>query len=233
MAGRRVQDAKRRSEKKPAPIVETALPHSFKELTWRAFLRNQVELPDALEVPEVVLNFKDLSEARGVALWDEAVESVGRSAGALEELAESTGEAIARISARSDRIDRYSERHARVIERLGCFGGGCLTNEKSELRKVDEGKGKGLSLPSLRKMGEFLANVLTLERSVDALKVRTQSLETEVQRLQRQVDEQAGELKVTFVHSSLRDQIEGRAERAAVRVLERLASTEGAAAITN
>jgi chaperonin cofactor prefoldin len=108
--------------------------------------------------------------------------------------------------------------------------------EEPELRKVDEGadkrnrtsKGKGLSLPTFRKIGEFLANVLTLERSVDALKDRTKSLEAEVQRLQRQVDEQAGELKVlvTFVHSSLRDQIEGRAERAAIRVFERLASMQ-------
>jgi chaperonin cofactor prefoldin len=111
-----------------------------------------------------------------------------------------------------------------------------LIREESETRKVDESadlqretsKSKSLSLPSLRKFGEFLANVLTLERSVDALKDRTKSLEAEVQRLQRQVDEQAGELKVlvTFVHSSLRDQIEGRAERAAIRVLERLASIQ-------
>jgi hypothetical protein len=108
MVGRRVQDAKRRSEKK------SALPHSFKKLTWRAFLRNQAELPDALEVPEVVLNFKDLSETRGVALWDEAVESLGRSAGVLEELAESTGEAIARISTRGDRIDRL-QKDARAL----------------------------------------------------------------------------------------------------------------------
>jgi hypothetical protein len=118
MAGRRVQDAKRRSEKKPAPIVETALPHSFKELTWRAFLRNQVELPNALEVPEVVLNFKDLSEARGVALWDEAVESLGRSAGVLEELAESTGEAIACISGRGDRIDRIQKETRALLNAL-------------------------------------------------------------------------------------------------------------------
>jgi chaperonin cofactor prefoldin len=111
-----------------------------------------------------------------------------------------------------------------------------LIREESETRKVDESadlqretsKSKSLSLPSLRKLGEFLANVWTLERSVDALKDRTKSLEAEVQRLQRQVDEQAGELKVlvTFVHSSLRDQIEGRAERAAIRVLERLASIQ-------
>ncbi len=74
-----------------------------------------------------------------------------------------------------------------------------MTSEEPEIRKVDEGaelqreanKSKGLSLPSLRKLGEFLANVLTLERSVDALKDRTKSLEADVQRLQRQVDEQA------------------------------------------
>lgn len=109
-----------------------------------------------------------------------------------------------------------------------------MTKEESESAKSTKGaepqrepsKGKGLSLPSLRKLGEFLANVLTLERSVDALKDRTKALESEVRRLQRQVDEQAGELKVlvTFVHSSLRDQVEGRAERAAIRVFERLAS---------
>jgi peptidoglycan hydrolase CwlO-like protein len=66
---------------------------------------------------------------------------------------------------------------------------------------------------------------LAIERSVESLKDRTKSLEAEAQRLQRQVDEQAGELKVlvTFVHSSLRDQIEGRA---AIRVLERLASMQ-------
>ncbi|MGA7385383.1 MAG: hypothetical protein WBW81_12030 [Methylocella sp.] len=53
-----------------------------------------------------------------------------------------------------------------------------MSSEEPEIRKVDEGankqretsKSKGLSLPSLRKFGEFLANVLTLERSVDALK---------------------------------------------------------------
>jgi hypothetical protein len=89
--------------------------------------------------------------------------------------------------------------------------------------------GKGLTLPSLRKLGKFLANVLTLERSVDALKDRAKSLEPEVQRLQRQVDEQAGELKVlvTFVHSSLRGQIEGRAERPTSRVFEWIALIQG------
>jgi hypothetical protein len=51
-----------------------------------------------------------------------------------------------------------------------------IVGELEIAHKVDEGtaerisKGKGLTLPSLRKLGEFLANVLTLERSVDALK---------------------------------------------------------------
>ena len=84
-----------------------------------------------------------------------------------------------------------------------------MSSEEPEIRKVDEGadlqretsKSKGLSIPSFRKIGEFLANVLTLERSVDALKDRTKSLEAEVQRLQRQVDEQAGELKVLVTRS--------------------------------
>ncbi|HKH81113.1 MAG TPA: hypothetical protein VKA03_05820 [Methylovirgula sp.] len=42
--------------------------------------------------------------------------------------------------------------------------------------------------------------------------------------MQRQVDEQAGELKILvgFVQTSLRDQIDTRAERAVVNVLERL-----------
>jgi hypothetical protein len=47
------------------------------------------------------------------SLWDEAVDSLGRSARVLEELAESTGATIARVAARGDRIDRIQkDRHA-------------------------------------------------------------------------------------------------------------------------
>jgi hypothetical protein len=65
--------------------------------------------------------------------------------------------------------------------------------------------------------------------SKNASSTEAAKLFVEVQRLQRQVDEQAGELKVlvTFVHSSLRDQIEGRAERAAIRVFEWIALIQG------
>jgi chaperonin cofactor prefoldin len=61
-----------------------------------------------------------------------------------------------------------------------------------EIWKVDEGantqRETSKLLPSLRKIGEFLGNVLAIERSVESLKDRTKSLEAEVQRLQRQID---------------------------------------------
>ncbi len=95
MAARLEQDAKQRAEKKPAPAVEkTGLPRSVQEI-------------DA-----------EFMEARGAALWDTAVESLGRSADVLEELAESTGEAIARIAARGDRIDRIQKETRALLNAL-------------------------------------------------------------------------------------------------------------------
>ena len=50
--------------------------------------------------------------------------------------------------------------------------------------------------------------------------------------LQRQLDDQSGQLKVlvSFVQTSLRDQIEGRAERAVINVLNRLTAASDDAA---
>ncbi len=78
--------------------------------------------------------------------------------------------------------------------------------------------------PSWKKIGEFVANVMQLERSVETLKEDNRKLQEQVSRLQRQADDQAGQLKVllAFVHTSLRDQVETRAERAAIGVFERL-----------
>lgn len=83
---------------------------------------------------------------------------------------------------------------------------------------------KEISLPSWKKIGEFLLNVLQLERSVTRLQRENKALDERLLALQRQVDEQAGELKILvgFVQTSLRDQIDARAERAVVNVLERL-----------
>jgi hypothetical protein len=54
----------------------------------------------------------------GAHLWDKAVESMGRSAGVLEELAASTGEAVARIAARGDRIDRIQNETRALLNAL-------------------------------------------------------------------------------------------------------------------
>jgi hypothetical protein len=83
----RLEHAKRRAEKKPAQVAEeTVLPRSVREID-EEFMDEEV----------------------GAPLWATAVESLGRSAGVMEELAESTGEAIARIAARGDRIDRIQK----------------------------------------------------------------------------------------------------------------------------
>ena len=84
-------------------------------------------------------------------------------------------------------------------------------------------------LPSWKKIGEFVANVMRLERSVETLKEENRKLQDQVSRLQREADDQAGQLKVllSFVHTSLRDQVETRAEGAAIRVFERLIAFKG------
>lgn len=70
---------------------------------------------------------------------------------------------------------------------------------------------------------------MRLERSVETLKEDNRKLQEQVSRLQRQVDDQAGQLKVllSFVHTSLRDQVDTRAERAAIGVFERLIALKG------
>jgi predicted RNase H-like nuclease (RuvC/YqgF family) len=87
-------------------------------------------------------------------------------------------------------------------------------------------KGLRFPLPSWNKLGEFLINIMQLERSVETLKEQNKELNKQVLALQRQVYEQSGELKVlvSFVHTSLRDQIDTRAERAAIKLLERMNS---------
>lgn len=112
MAARREQDTKWRGEKKPAPVMDTSRPRSAQrfnvdDLVTRFFAVGSV-------FPHLLLS----AEAREAALWDKAIESLGRSAGVLEQLAESTGEAIARISARGDRIDRIQKETRTLLNAL-------------------------------------------------------------------------------------------------------------------
>ena len=96
--------------------------------------------------------------------------------------------------------------------------------EESNLPKNLEGE-----LPSLRRIGEFVRNILRLERSVETLKKENTELDERVSTLQRQVDEQAGQLKVLidFVNKALDERIDSRAEQASIRAFERMASAVG------
>jgi chaperonin cofactor prefoldin len=84
-------------------------------------------------------------------------------------------------------------------------------------------------IPSWRRIGEFVRNVLRLERSVEALKKENGELNQRVGALQRQVDGHAGQLKVLvdFVNKALDERIESRAEEASIRAFERMASVAG------
>jgi len=79
------------------------------------------------------------------------------------------------------------------------------------------GKRPAVGLPSWKSVIEFLTAIADLRRTVDGLKDSNKSLREDVTRLQRQVDEQSGQLKVLlgFVQNSLDEQIDRRASRAA------------------
>jgi predicted RNase H-like nuclease (RuvC/YqgF family) len=95
--------------------------------------------------------------------------------------------------------------------------------------KADLPKDWERDLPSWRRIGEFIRNILRLERSVEALKKENRELEQRVGTLQRQVDEQAGQLRVLsdFVSKALDERVESRAEEASIRAFERMASIAG------
>src|ERR1700704_2485461 len=90
-------------------------------------------------------------------------------------------------------------------------------------------KARDKDLLTWRRVGELIRNILRLERSVEALKKENKELDQRVGTLQRQVDEQAGQLKVLldFVNKALDERVETRAEEASIRAFERMASLAG------
>jgi len=84
-------------------------------------------------------------------------------------------------------------------------------------------------LPSWGRIGDFVLNVLRLEGAVESLKKENVELDRRVLALQRQVDEQAGQLRILseFVNKALEESVKRRAEEAAVRALERMAPLIG------
>jgi hypothetical protein len=116
MAARLEQEAKRRAEKKPASAVETTRPRSVQEIEDE--LCFAIFATEFKQAGSLSPHLGSSVEAQGAALWDKAVESLGRSAGVLEELAESAGETIAHIAARGDRIDRVQKETRTLLNAL-------------------------------------------------------------------------------------------------------------------
>lgn len=87
----------------------------------------------------------------------------------------------------------------------------------------------GLRSIPFKKIGEFVLAIWEIQRAVASLRADNKKLQDEISRLQRQVDDQAGQLKVllAFVHTSLRDQVETQAERAAFRAVRSLVELKG------
>ncbi len=77
-------------------------------------------------------------------------------------------------------------------------------------------------LPSAKKFGEFVLAVFQIQRSVETLQKDNKHLQEEIMRLQRQVDEQAGQLKImqSFIQTAVLEQAARSAERAAMAVMQ-------------
>ncbi len=138
MVARPGQDAKRLGEGKADPVgafsdfflvaakrgtfytnpTEKVIAAILTELAARNEPGSRRSLEEALHLLRYSVLPADAPEVVLWELWDAAVESRGRSAQALEELAESTGAAIARISARGDRIDRIQKETRALLNAL-------------------------------------------------------------------------------------------------------------------
>jgi len=90
-------------------------------------------------------------------------------------------------------------------------------------------KPSGRYLPSWVQISEFVLSTLQLKHSVDALKKENRELDRRIAALQRQFDEQTGELRILseFVNKALEERVEARAEEAALRAFERMATIAG------
>jgi hypothetical protein len=83
--------------------------------------------------------------------------------------------------------------------------------------------------PSWDQIGDFVLSTIQLKRSVDALKDENRKLDERIAAMQRQLDEQTGQLRILseFVNKAMEERVEARAEEAAVRAFERMAAIAG------
>jgi hypothetical protein len=99
-----------------------------------------------------------------------------------------------------------------------------MSETPSEPPASEAAEERAWELPSWKRIGEFLANVLRLERSIETLKTQNTLLQQDLLRLQRQVDDQAGQLKIIgqLMDTTLKERAERSGERAALRLIQTL-----------
>jgi chaperonin cofactor prefoldin len=75
-----------------------------------------------------------------------------------------------------------------------------------------------------KKAGEYLLGVMQLKRSVETLTKQNEKQQEQIARLQRQVDEQAGQLKALqgFIQTAVYEQAARSGERAAYALFQEL-----------
>ncbi len=83
-------------------------------------------------------------------------------------------------------------------------------------------------MPTPKKVGEFILSVLQIQRSVDTLKKQNETLVDEIRRLQRQVDEQAGQMKAiqSFIQTSVYEHAARSGERAALTLIQQFVASD-------
>jgi hypothetical protein len=85
-------------------------------------------------------------------------------------------------------------------------------------------------IPMLRRIGEVIKTILDVAESVSQLKAKNDVLTAKIDELRREVDQQAGQIRVLmeFVRSALDERVEKRAEAAARAILADYDFTSGA-----
>ena len=88
---------------------------------------------------------------------------------------------------------------------------------------------KPFPLPSWKKVSEFIVGVFQLQRSVKTLEEQNRKIQERVERMQRQLDEQAGQLKTILflIESTVHERAARTAEDAAVKVVRQFLAFRG------
>lgn len=172
---------------------------------------------------ELPLDHPDRHGGGSLGAGEVVAEAVGRLSAivrVIDEGAESAGAAAAALNARGDRIDRVQAKtRAGGAGILAGFGLMWSPPEASVPSRP-----AAWPFPSRRGIWDFITTLTQRERSVRTLTAQKGALQSELDRVRRQADEQAGQLRmrVDVAHASLRNAVETRAENAAGRLLGRL-----------